>query len=254
MPPQSLPTPPESIEMGLKPPAMHDDTFATQQQRDTAFSQQLEPNIHSPQLSPCASTGTTEFFMPKNELPRYSGAWKPTLCDCFRWQASNLTSLRTFSTFDESLQCITATLAACQRTVGCQTCEKDSSMVLILIASLQMVLDRLDALLSHELRTSPSFPPMLDSVIPQYPQPEQQSAICLLQLRHMLFKTQNTLKDIRDIIPTPKRSSSIDSAIFSYMGTAPGSSPDGPDCLHQVLDKLQAGIDALLGTIGSYRT
>jgi hypothetical protein len=249
MPPQPLPTPPESIDMGLKPITLHDDTFNSHQ---APLSQPLESHLHSPQLSRSASTTNTDFFIPTHEVSRYPVNWQSVTCDCFNRQTLNLTSLHALNTFDESLQCIAATLATCQRTVGCQSCEKNSSMVLFLIASLQMVLDRLETLLSAELKATTPTPSSSFSSA-QYPHTEQQNVMRLLQLRHMLFKTQNVLKDIREAILKLRRSSSFDSAFSSLVGAVPDAS-GGRDCLHQVLDKLQVGVDALLGAVGSHQT
>ncbi|OKL63133.1 hypothetical protein UA08_01622 [Talaromyces atroroseus] len=254
MPPQSIPTPPESIDMTLKPIAAHDHTF-------NRISQSSEFHLHSPQLSRSANTTNTDFSITTHETTSYPVSWQSATCDCFHWQVLNLTSLHMPSTFDESLQCIAATLAACQRTVECQSCEKNSSIVLFLITSLQMVLDRLGALLSKELKatasapssssSSSSFSSASESVMVQYPQAEQQNVMRLLQLRHMLFKTQNALKDIREAILMPRQSPSSDSGLFSFIGVIPGAS-GYPDCLHQVLDKIQAGLDVLLSTISSH--
>jgi hypothetical protein len=87
-------------------------------------------------------------------------------------------------------------------------------------------------------------------MIPQDPHLEQQKIIRMMQIRHMLIKTQNTLKDIREIVLSTQQRFSIDSAISGFGKIAPGSSSD-PDCLYQSVDKLQGGIGSLLSTIGT---
>ncbi|KAL3710762.1 hypothetical protein TMatcc_004558 [Talaromyces marneffei ATCC 18224] len=240
--PQPTPTPPENIDMRLSALQVHDNLLMYQQQQ-TSLTRPFESHPHSSQLiTTPANTGNTDFILPSQEANNYTATWQarvPT-CDCFHWQTSNLVSLHAlkssagimqYSTFGELLQYLTTTIVACHQTVACQSCEKSSSMMHLLIASLQMVFDHLEALLSN-------------------PHSEQQKIIKMMQIRHMLIKTQNTLKNIREtVLPTQQRFS-IDSAISGFGEIAAGSSSD-PDCLYQSVDKLQGEIGSLLSTIGT---
>lgn len=265
--PQGTPTPPESIDTSLSALQVHDNLLMYQQ---ASLTQPFESHIHSPQLSTASvNTGNTEFILPFQETSGFPATWQshvPT-CDCFHWQTSNLVSLHAlkspvgtiqYSKFGESLQYITRTITACQRTVACQSCEKSSSMMYLLIASLQMVVDHLEALLSHEqldassttASSLSSLPFVSSSMIPQDPHAEQHKIIRIMQIRHMLIKTQNTLKDIREIVLSTQQRYSVDSAI-SGLGEIASSSSSDPDCLYQSVDKLQGGIGSLLGTIST---
>lgn len=243
-------------------------------QQPVSLTQPFETHTHSPQLSSTSvNTRNTDFILPFQETSGFPATWQSHLptCDCFQWQTSNLVSLHALkspvgviqhSTFGETLQYITGTISACQRTVACQSCEKSSSMMYLLIASLQMVFDHLEALLSQEQMDSSSsttsssfssFSSASSSTIPQDPQSEQQKTIRMMQIRHMLIKTQNALKDIREIVLSTQQRFSVDSAISVFEEIAPGSSND-PDCLYQSVDKLQGGIGSLLNTIGTRQT
>ncbi|PCG94766.1 Hypothetical protein PENO1_076770 [Penicillium occitanis (nom. inval.)] len=267
--PQATPTPPESIDMSLSALQVHDNLLMYQQQ--APLTQPFESHIRSPQLpSPSVNTGNSDFILPFQETSGFPATWQSHLptCDCFHWQTSNLVSLHALKspvgvtqhgTFGESLQYITGTISACQRTVACQSCEKGSSMMYLLIASLQMVFDHLEALLSQEqmdssssTTTSPfsSLSSVSNSITPQDPHSEQQKIIRRMQIRHMLIKTQNTLKDIREIVLSTQQRFSVDSAISGFGEIETGSSSD-PDCLYQSVDKLQGGIGSLLSTIGT---
>lgn len=254
--------------MSLGALQVHDNLLIYQQQ--ASLTQPFESHIHSPELSTLSvNTGNAAFILPFQETSGFPEIWQSQVpaCDCFHWQTSNLVSLHALKspvgiiqhrTFDESLQYITGTISACQRTVACQSCEKSSSMMYLLIASLQMVFDHLEALLSQEqmdpssstTSSFSSFCSVSNSIIPQDPHSEQQKIIRMMQIRHMLIKTQNTLKDIREIVLSTQQRFSVDSAISGIGEIAPGSSSD-PDCLYQSVDKLQGGIGSLLRTIGT---
>lgn len=258
--------------MSMNALQVHDNLLMYQQQ--VSLTQPFESHLQSPQLSTePASTGNAEFILPFRGTSSYPTTWQshvPT-CDCFHWQTSNLVSLHALkspvgilqhSTFGESLQYMTGTISACQRTVACQSCEKSSSMMFLLITSLQMVFDHLEALLSSEQLNSSSstttssfssFYSVSNSMIPQDPHSEQQKIIQMMQIRHMLIKTQNTLKDIREIVLSTQQRFSVDSAISGFEEIAPGSSSD-PDCLYRVVDRLQGGIGSLLSTISTRQT
>lgn len=253
--------------MSLSALQVHDNLLMYQQ---ASLTRSLASHIHSPQPSTSVNTGNADFILPFQETSSYPATWPSHVpaCDCFHWQTSNLVSLHALkspvgiiqpSAFGESLQYITGTISACQRTVACQSCEKSSSMMYLLIASLQMVVNHLEILLSQEqLGPSPfttaspfsSFSSLSSPMIPQDPHFEQQKIIRTMQIRHMLIKTQNTLKDIREIVVSTQQRFSVDSAISGFGEIAPGSSSD-PDCLYQTVDKLQGGIGSLLSTIGT---
>ncbi|EED19559.1 conserved hypothetical protein [Talaromyces stipitatus ATCC 10500] len=269
--PQSTPTPPESVEIDLNGLQLHHDLLTYQQPASLTAS--FNPNMDSSQLPTTSTcTGNSSFLSPFQETnSSYPPIWQSHVgtCDCFHWQTSNLVSLHALkstpgivqsSTFNNSLQCMARTISACQRTLSCQSCVKNSSTMFFLAASLQMVSDHLEVHISNEqlvnsaslLSTTSSFSSFSSVSHPRIsrdPQPEQQRAIWMMQIRHMLIKTHNTLRDIRELVVLNQQKSSIDSAISGVGEMAPGSSSD-PDCLYQVLDKLEVGIGSLLGTIG----
>ena len=225
---------------------------------------QSESHVHSPQVSMTpAETGNVDYFSPFQEVSGYPTTWQSQVpkCDCFQWQTSNLMSLHTLkppagmvqnNTSGEILQYINGTISACQRTVACPSCEKGQSMLYLLIASLQMVFDHLEALLYQEkLNSSPSsFQSISNSMIPQDPHSEQQQkAIRMMQIRHMLIKTQKSLQEIQQIVPLIQQRFSVDSAISGFGDITPGSWSNS-DYLHQSVNKSQGGIGSLLSNIG----
>lgn len=236
--------------------------------QQASLPRSIEPHIHSPQLSTSVNAGNVDFILPFQEMSSYSATWPSHVpaCDCFHWQTSNLVSLHALKspvgmiqhgTFGESLQYITGTISACQRTVACQSCEKSHSMMYLLTASLQIVVDYLEALLSQEqlgplssttANSFSSFSSVSSPMVPQDPHFEQQKIIRMMQIRHMLIKTQNTLKDIREIALSTQQRFSVDSAISGFGEIASGSSS-----LYQSVDKLQRGIGSLLSTIGAFQ-
>lgn len=245
---------------------MHDSLLMYQQ--PASLTQPFESHIHSPQLSTTSlNTRNAGYVSSFQEMCGFP-AWQlhVATCDCFHRQTLNLASLHApkpsvgntqHSAFADSLQCITGTILACQQSVTCRSCEKNSSMMCLLLASLQMVFNHLEALHFREQLDSSStktrssytsHSSVSRSIIRQDPQSEQQKIIRMMQIRHMLIKTENTLKSIREIIPLAQQRFSIDSAISGFGEGAPGSSRE-PDYLYESVDKLQAEIGSLLSTI-----
>jgi hypothetical protein len=242
--PQPIPTPPESVDLGSKNLPLHHDHIVSQAS-------------HSPSLHSATSISHSgDMYPPDNGSPGYAApSYQSAACSCFHWQTSSIASLQALKsqgalaqhdTFDESMQCVDATFTACQRTAGCPSCEKDSSLILFLIASLQMAVDQLESLLFAQLKGFTANNPMTG-----LPQPGQggSSTLRMMQLRHMLLRAQTTLRDLRDAIElarvrSPGRRVS-DSALLA-------TDSNDSEYLWHVLDRLQAGIDTLIGTVGSY--
>jgi hypothetical protein len=80
-------------------------------------------------------------------------------CNCYHGQASNLITLNSLrspapiveeSFIDSYLQCVTAVFLSCQRTLRCQLCRKDSSVILFTVASVQIAYIQLESLLVQQ--------------------------------------------------------------------------------------------------------
>ncbi|KAH8695331.1 hypothetical protein BGW36DRAFT_361032 [Talaromyces proteolyticus] len=246
--PQPIPTPPESVDLGCKTLPLHNDPLLSQ-------------TSHAEITSSPPQTHAGDLYSTSSGSPSYHAPFQSTPCDCFHWQTSSVSSLQALKspsrvgqhdTFDESLQCIAATLTACQRTAGCLSCEKDSSLILILIASLQMAVSQLEAQLFGQWKgpASHSFPSPASTMlgVSQFT-PGGQSTVRFMQLRHMLARANNTLRDLREAIEVAKIRSpgrkASDTALL-------GSDQNDPEYLWHVLDRLQAGIDTLDSTLNGY--
>ncbi|CRG86402.1 hypothetical protein PISL3812_03408 [Talaromyces islandicus] len=239
--PQPIPTPPESVDLGCKNLPLHHDHIVTQ-------------SSHSPSLNSVTSISHPGDIYPADHgSPGYAASFQTAACGCFHWQTSSVASLQALKSqgvlgqhdvFDESMQCVEATFAACQRTAGCPSCEKDSSLIMFLVASLQMAVDQLESLLVAQLKAAFAA----NNPMPGLSQGDS-GTLRMMQLRHMLLRAQSTLGDLRDVtelarVRSPGRRVS-DSALLV-------SDSNDPDYLWRVLDRLHAGIDTLVGTVGSY--
>lgn len=241
--PQPIPTPPESVDMGCKNLPLHHDHIVSQASHS--------PSLHS--VTSMSHPG--DIYSADHGSPGYAASFQSAACGCFHWQTSTVASLQALKSqgamaqhdvFDESMQCMDATFSACHRTASCPSCEKDSSLILFLIASLQMAVDQLEFLLFAQLKTFATNNPLTG-----LPQPVQGSSATLrmMRLRHMLLRAQGTLRDLRDAfelarVRSPGRRVS-DSVLLA-------SDSNDSDYLWHVLDRLQTGIETLIGTVGSY--
>lgn len=215
--------------------------------------------VSHPSNSPSLNSVTSishpgDIYPPDHSSPGYTASFQTAACGCFHWQTSSVASLQALKSqgalaqhdvFDESMQSVEATFTACQRTAGCPSCEKDSSLIMFLIASLQMAIDQLESLLVAQMKTFTPNNPItgLPSVQGDAP------TIRMMQLRHMLMRAQSTLRDLRGAselarVRSPGRRVS-DSALMA-------SDSNSPDYLWRVFDGLEAGIDTLISTAGSY--
>ncbi|KAL1971188.1 hypothetical protein VTN77DRAFT_140 [Rasamsonia byssochlamydoides] len=175
-------------------------------------------------------------------------------CDCLEKQTSKVIRLHkntATSTFDSGLQCITSTLLACQKTLRCPLCAKDPSLILFIIASIQMAFRQLETLLMGQMELEFSCPADATRLGTYHPLSyEELHNIKQTLLRRALCRAQDTLRDLHSVTSTITSFSkthslndkTASSAIFQY-------EPSDSRYLQLVVDRLQTGLDLLNGAL-----
>jgi hypothetical protein len=193
-------------------------------------------------------------------------------CDCLEQQTSKLVCLHNITTsvsparpdsFDNRLQGVTSILLACQKTLRCHICDKDPSLILFTVASLQMAFRQLEIFLVGpiDLLSASSCAASPDDTrlagggggsSSYYPLTHEGGGFHHLKhilLRRAVSGAQDILQDLHSVIMTTVTQPEVQvqthhpsSGIFQYEAT-------DSSYLRLAVDRLQAGLNMLDGVL-----
>ena len=162
-----------------------------------------------------------------------------TQCFCFSQQAFHLNQLYSLSAqpgvqrLDMWLQSINGTLHAVDCFLLCRQCSKDSSSLLVAIATTQLVLNQIQNLLSHNSSVRVS--------IGEYrPNQEDELAMKRLLIERAVQRCKNTLKEIRRV------SSNLATGPLTPQSQTGTCYPNDVKYLSPVITRLEGLLSALM--------